>query len=98
ITALTKSPPRIGGSPNGQPGRVLYPIALAGPQGKFGPMIRHFEPAHPLEPEDKPGMQWGAALGAGLIAGVILLVVPRGSPWSSLTVFSPVIMGRALSP
>jgi hypothetical protein len=61
-------------------------------------MIRHFERAQPLEPADKQRMQWGAALGAGFIAGLILVVVPRGSPWSSLTFFSPVIMGRGLSP
>jgi hypothetical protein len=38
----------------------------------------------------------GPALGAGFIAGVILLIVPHGSPWSSLTFFSPVIMGRTV--
>jgi hypothetical protein len=48
------------------------------------------------EPERGRQIQWGAAVGAGLVAGFILLVVPRGSPWSSLTFFSPVIMGRAM--
>jgi hypothetical protein len=38
----------------------------------------------------------GPALGAGVMAGVILLVVPRGSPWSSLTFFSPAVMGRTI--
>ena len=61
-------------------------------------MIRGFESAHPLEPETRGHLQWGPALGAGLIAGAILLVVPRGSPWSSVTFFSPVIMGRRLAP
>jgi hypothetical protein len=61
-------------------------------------MIRGFEPAHPLQPESQGHLQWGAALGAGFIGGAILLIVPRGSPWSSLTFFSPVIMGRALPP
>jgi len=61
-------------------------------------MIRGFEPARRLEPEGQGHMQWGPALTAGLIAGAILLIVPRGSPWSSVTFFSPVIMGRALPP
>ncbi len=59
-------------------------------------MIRGFESARPLEPEAQGHIQWPAALGAGLIAGAILVVIPRGSPWSSVTFFSPVIMGRGL--
>ena len=51
-----------------------------------------FESAHPLEPEARGHVQWPAALGAGFIAGAILLIVPRGSPWSSVTFFSPVII------
>ncbi len=43
-------------------------------------------------------MQWPAALGAGLIPGIILLVVPWGSPWSGLTFFAPVIVGRVVPP
>jgi len=38
----------------------------------------------------------GAALGAGFIAATILLFVPRASPWSAFTFFSPVVMGRKL--
>src|SRR5207248_6421519 len=34
------------------------------------------------------------ALGAGLIPGVILLIVPRGSPWEGLTSYTPAVMGR----
>jgi hypothetical protein len=59
-------------------------------------MIRGFESVHPLEPKDQGHLQWPAALEAGIIAGAVLLIVPRGSPWSALTFFSPVIMGRAL--
>jgi len=59
-------------------------------------MIRGFESAHPLEPKAGGHIQWPAAFGAGLIAGAILLIVPRGSPWSSVTFFSPIVMGRAL--
>src|SRR5438093_12549586 len=61
-------------------------------------MIRGFESAHPLEPEAGGHVQWRAAFGAGLIAGAILVIIPRGSPWSSVTFFSPIIMGRALAP
>lgn len=51
---------------------------------------------HPLEPALPGRMQWGPALGAGLTAGATLLLVPHGSPWASLSSFSPVIMGRAI--
>lgn len=60
-------------------------------------MIR-FEPREEsLEPELDDRIQWGAAFWAGLIPGIVLLIVPNGSPWSSLTFFSPVIMGRQVS-
>ena len=59
-------------------------------------MIRGFEPPQSLEPENPGHLQWGAAIKAGLIAGAILLIVPRASPWSSVTSFDPAIMGRAL--
>jgi hypothetical protein len=59
-------------------------------------MIKGYEPPQLLEPEDPSQFHVAPALGAGLIAGAILLVVPRGSPWSSLTFFSPAIMGRAV--
>ena len=58
-------------------------------------MIRGFQRAQLLEPQNQHHLQWGPAFGAGLIAGFILLIVPRGSPWSALTFFSPAIMGRA---
>src|SRR5580765_1675540 len=59
-------------------------------------MIKGYEPPHLLEPEEPRRFHVGPALGAGFIAGVILLIVPRGSPWSSLTFFSPAIMGRTI--
>ena len=59
-------------------------------------MIKGYEPPHLLEPEEPGRFQLRPALGASLIAGVILLIVPHGSPWSSLTFFSPVIMGRTV--
>ena len=59
-------------------------------------MIKGYEPPQLLEPEDPSQFHVAPAIGAGLIAGAILLVVPRGSPWSSTTFFSRVIMGRAV--
>src|SRR5882762_9370318 len=59
-------------------------------------MIRGFESSKPLEPETKDRMQYGSAVGAGIIAGAVFLLVPHGSPWSSLTFFSPVVLGRTL--
>ena len=57
-------------------------------------MIRHYEEVQPMEPEGGDHFQWVAALGAGLIPGVLLLLVPRGSPWAGISFFSSVIMGR----
>jgi hypothetical protein len=37
-----------------------------------------------------------AALKAGLIVGALFLLLPQGSPWSALTPFSKVVMGRAI--
>ena len=48
-------------------------------------MIRDFRPNPHVEPEDYFPFQWPPALGAGLIAGVILMVLPRGNPWAELT-------------
>jgi hypothetical protein len=59
-------------------------------------MIKSFEPASQSEPRRAGHVQWPAALGAGLIAGAILLFAPRGTPWSSVTFFTPIIMGRSL--
>ena len=59
-------------------------------------LIRHFEHPELLQAEQGGRFQWRAALGAGLIPGLVLMLVPRGSPWSGLSVFAPVIMGRAL--
>ena len=59
-------------------------------------MIKGYEPPHLLEPEEPGRFQLRPAVEASLIAGIILLVVPHGSPWSSLTFFSPVIMGRTV--
>ena len=59
-------------------------------------MIKHFEQAQVMEPEDQGHFQLGAAFGAGLIPGVLLLLAPRGSPWAGVSFFSSVIMGRPL--
>jgi hypothetical protein len=60
-------------------------------------VIRGYETSHFAEPESPGSFQWFAALGAGLTAGAVFLIAPRGSPWSNLTFFSPTIMGRTLS-
>lgn len=57
-------------------------------------MVEDAKPTRSLEPEEKGHLQWGAALWAGFIAGAVLLFVPRGSPWSAVTFFSRVVMGR----
>jgi hypothetical protein len=59
-------------------------------------MIR-FEPVQPMVPEETKEIQWAPAIAAGLIAGAVLLLVPRGSPWEALTFFSPTIMGRSVA-
>src|SRR5678816_809452 len=59
-------------------------------------MIRHFGRPELLEAEEGGRFQWEAALGAGLIPGLVLMLVPRGSPWAGLAVFAPVLMGRSL--
>ena len=61
-------------------------------------MIDGFKAPELLEPLEKDRMQWGAALEASLIAGVVLLLVPRGSPWSSFTFFAPTVFGRSVAP
>jgi hypothetical protein len=57
-------------------------------------MIKGFEPPRQTVPVAEDRLQWLPAILAGLIAGVILLIVPHGSPWARLTLFSPAIMGR----
>jgi hypothetical protein len=59
-------------------------------------MIKGYQSVPLLEPEEPTQFHVGPALGAGFIAGAVLMIVPHGSPWSSLTFFSPVIMGRAI--
>jgi hypothetical protein len=59
-------------------------------------MIRNFKPNPHIEPENYFPFQWLPAIGAGLIAGIVLLVLPRGNPWSALTFFSPTILGRVV--
>ncbi len=56
-----------------------------------------FEPVQRLAPEETKEIQWAPAIAAGLIAGAMLLLVPRGSPWNALTFFSPAIMGRSVA-
>ena len=59
-------------------------------------MIKGFEQHHATEPLEKSHWQGMAAISAGLIAGVVLLVVPHASPWEGLTSFTPALMGRVV--
>jgi hypothetical protein len=43
--------------------------------------------------QEGSGVQWWPATAGGLIAGLVLLILPHGSPWAALTFFSPSIMG-----
>jgi hypothetical protein len=58
-------------------------------------MIRGFEQPHPTEPIET-NWQGMPAVAAGLIAGVVLLIVPHASPWEGLTSFTPALMGRVV--
>jgi hypothetical protein len=42
-------------------------------------------------------MDFKAALSAGLGVGLLFALFPHGSPWSSLTFFSPTVMGRYMT-
>lgn len=59
-------------------------------------MIKGFEPPRPAEPLAKSHLQGIPAVAAGLIAGVILLIVPHGSPWAGITSLAPAILGRVV--
>jgi hypothetical protein len=61
-------------------------------------MIKGFESPHPAEPVEKHHLQFAPAVMAGLIAGVILLIIPHASPWERLTSFTPAIVGRVVPP
>jgi hypothetical protein len=58
-------------------------------------MIKGFEQPHPTEPMET-NWQGMPAVAAGLIAGVVLLIVPHASPWEGLTSFTPALMGRVV--
>jgi len=59
-------------------------------------MIKGFEQPHPTEPIAESHWQGMPAVAAGLIAGVVLLIVPHASPWEGLTSFTPALMGRVV--
>lgn len=59
-------------------------------------MIKGFEQPHPSEPIAESHWQGMPAVWAGLIAGVVLLIVPHASPWEGLTSFTPALMGRVV--
>jgi hypothetical protein len=57
-------------------------------------MIKGFQQPQRAEPIEIHRLQGVPALAAGLIAGVVMLIVPHASPWEGLTTFTPAIMGR----
>lgn len=59
-------------------------------------MIKGFEPPQQSEPAAEFHLQWLPAIAAGLIPGIILLVLPHASPWEGLTLFTPAIIGRVI--
>jgi hypothetical protein len=59
-------------------------------------MIKGFQQPNPTEPIEKSHWQGMPAVAAGLIAGIILLIVPHASPWEGLTSFTPALMGRVV--
>ncbi len=61
-------------------------------------MSKSSDPLPAEQPRGSTRLQWGPALGAGLIPGLVLLLVPRANPWSGPTAFAAVIMGRTPSP
>ena len=48
------------------------------------------------EEEHRRALDFNAALSAGLVIGLLIVLFPRGSPWSGMTFFSPTVMGRTL--
>src|SRR5256885_11751583 len=56
--------------------------------------MRQYEQVRPQEVAPPTRIQWSRAVAAGFIAGAILIIVPRGSPWEGLAFSEPVIMGR----
>jgi len=59
-------------------------------------MIKGFEQPHRTEPIEFGHWQGTPAVSAGLIAGVVLLILPHASPWEGLTSFTPALMGRVV--
>jgi hypothetical protein len=59
-------------------------------------MIKGYQRPPSLEPAVPSEFQWRAAVLAGLIAGLILLIVPAGSPWSGMIFLAPVVVGRMI--
>jgi len=57
-------------------------------------MIKGFQPPQRYEPAISEHFQWIPAVAAGLIPGVVLLILPHATPWEGLTVFTPAIIGR----
>jgi hypothetical protein len=57
-------------------------------------MIKGFQPPPRDDSPASGHFQWVPAVAAGLIPGVVLLILPHATPWEGLTMFTPAIMGR----
>ena len=44
-----------------------------------------------------PPLNWAAVFKSGLLAGLIFLIIPLGTPWSGLNFGSGAVMGRAMT-
>ena len=60
-------------------------------------MIKGYQRPATVEPVETP-FQLKAALWAGFIAAIVLLIVPSGSPWSRIIFLSPLVVGRIIPP
>ena len=59
-------------------------------------MIKGFAEPQRTVPIENNHWQGMPAVAAGLIAGLVLLIVPHASPWAGLTSLTPAIMGRVV--
>jgi len=60
-------------------------------------MIKGYQRPITVEPVETP-FQPKAALWAGFLAAIILLIVPSGSPWSGMIFFAPVVLAGLSQP
>jgi hypothetical protein len=59
-------------------------------------MAETYQDEAQAEREEGRALDFKAASLAGLIVGFLVVLFPRGSPWSGITFFSPTVMGRTM--